>query len=153
MTANSFTSNVNGAGGSRMSLGILFGMLAVFPGLIATIVYTKRKTAQMSAQGGCPGCHADVPAFRRPASMRQALWADGRARTAGRNSTGIGCNCPERQSDLSLQVSLEEYAGLRLIGVLCVCSSSAICRLRGPYRSRARDRLTLRGCDPAPRHR
>lgn len=57
-----------------MSLGILFGMLAVFAGLIATIVYTKRKTEQMNAQGGCPGCHADVPAFRRPTSLRQALW-------------------------------------------------------------------------------
>lgn len=57
-----------------MSLGILFGMLAIFASLAAMIVYTKRKTAQMNAQGGCPSCHADIPAFRRPTSMSQALW-------------------------------------------------------------------------------
>lgn len=56
-----------------MSLGILFGMLAASVGLFATILYMKRKTGQINARGGCPGCSADVPAFRWPTSLRQAL--------------------------------------------------------------------------------
>ena len=54
-------------------MGIVFGMAVVFAALAATIIYTKWKTAQINAEGGCPVCGADVPAFRRPASYRQAL--------------------------------------------------------------------------------
>ena len=57
-----------------MGMGIVFGMTVVFAALLATIVYTKRKTAQINAEGGCPICGGEVPAFRKPSSYRQALW-------------------------------------------------------------------------------
>lgn len=33
-----------------------------------------RMRDDVNAKGGCPECGTEVPTFRRPASVRQALW-------------------------------------------------------------------------------
>jgi hypothetical protein len=55
-------------------VGILCGLTAVLVGFFAVLFYTKKKTEKINASGGCPVCRADVPAFRTPTSVRQALW-------------------------------------------------------------------------------
>ena len=55
-------------------VGILCGVTAVLVGFLAVFLYTKKKTEQINESGGCPECNADVPAFRTPTSLRQAMW-------------------------------------------------------------------------------
>lgn len=66
-----------------VGFGVLFGVSVVLAVFIVLLVYTKRKTEQINASGGCPVCHGDVPAFRRPTSFRQALWGGWTCETCG----------------------------------------------------------------------
>jgi len=50
-----------------ITIGILVGVMAM-------LVYAAWKRKQVNAGGGCPECLTEVPMYRRPTSLSQALW-------------------------------------------------------------------------------
>lgn len=46
--------------------GVVVAMLLLF--------WAKKMRDDVNAKGGCPECGTPVPQFRRPTSLRQALW-------------------------------------------------------------------------------
>jgi len=43
-------------------------------GAFAALLWSVKVQDEVNAHGGCPECGTPVPRFRRPASVRQALW-------------------------------------------------------------------------------
>ena len=54
-------------------------MLAIIVGssvstVLIIMMWANSLQKRVNAKGGCPNCGMPVPAFRKPTSLRQALW-------------------------------------------------------------------------------
>lgn len=52
-----------------MITGIICAVVAV-----SMLLWANKAQQDVNAKGGCPECGTPVPRFRRPTSLRQALW-------------------------------------------------------------------------------
>ena len=59
-----------------IAFGVLVGVMAVF-------IYAMWKRAQVNGRGGRPVCSTEMPMYRHPASVRQALWGGWTCETCG----------------------------------------------------------------------